>query len=209
MSSWQDSVVTAWQAMSYWELAAVVFAIAYLLLALKQSLWCWYAALASSTIYLFLFWDVNLLMESALQIYYVAMAVFGWYQWKYRVKPDSNDEISGIHCWTITQHLLAIGSVVLLSVFSGYFLSNHTSAALPYLDSFTTWGAVLTTWMVTRKVLENWIYWIVIDSLSIYLCIDRGLYLTALLLTAYLVICVYGWQQWYRQYADTAEPVRA
>ena len=77
-----------------------------------------------------------------------------------------------------------MGSVLLLSAASGWLLSQYTGAAWPYLDSFTTWGAVLTTWMVARKLLENWLYWIVIDGLSIFLYIDRELYLTAALFAA-------------------------
>ena len=72
----------AWAAMSGWELAAVVLGIAYLLLAMRESLWCWYAAFGSTAIFLFIFWDVSLLMESALQVYYLGMAIYGWWHWQ-------------------------------------------------------------------------------------------------------------------------------
>ncbi len=67
------------------------------------------------------------------------------------------------------------------------------------MDAFTTWGAVLTTFMVARKVIENWLYWIVIDGVSVFLYIDRGLYLTAALFVAYVVIVVFGYFNWRRQ----------
>jgi len=86
--------------------------------------------------------------------------------------------------------------VVLISLISGYLLNRHTEAAWPYLDSFTTWASVVTTYMVTKKVLENWLYWIVIDSLSIFLYLDRGLHLTALLFVGYTVIAIFGFYQW-------------
>ena len=76
------ALLQAAQAMSAWEAAAVVLGVAYLLLAMRESLWCWYAAFASTGIFLVLFWNVNLLMESALQVYYLAMAVYGWWQWR-------------------------------------------------------------------------------------------------------------------------------
>ncbi len=200
MSAWQDALQTAWQAMSGWELVAVVLAIAYLLLAMRENILCWYAAFISTGIYLFLFWDVSLLMESALQVYYLAMAVYGWYQWKYRLVASGAGNESGISTWPLRKHGIAISAVLLISLCSGYLLQNHSSAALPFLDSFTTWGAVLTTYMVTKKILENWIYWLVIDGLSIYLYLDRGLYLTALLFVAYLVICVFGFVSWLKHY---------
>jgi nicotinamide mononucleotide transporter len=187
----------ALQAMSLWELAAVVLGVAYLLLAMRESLWCWYAAFASTAIFLFIFWQVNLFMESALQIYYLAMAVFGWWQWKQGSRGSGTLEISR---WSRRQHFYAVGSVLLISLFSGSLLAQYTDAALPFLDSFTTWGSVVTTWMVARKVLENWLYWLVIDGISIFLYLDRGLYLTALLFMAYLIIAVFGYRTWLRHY---------
>jgi len=193
-------------ATSGWELLAVVLAIAYLLLALRENSLCWYCALASTAIYTGLFWDVSLLMESALNVYYMAMAVYGWHQW--RRSDSSRGELHrelhrgiAIHSWPLTHHILAWSLIVLLSVVSGFLLASNTSAALPYLDSFTTWGSVLTTWMVARKVLENWLYWIVIDGASIVLYLDRDLYLTSLLFSAYVIIVVFGYFSWRKRMA--------
>ena len=183
--------------LSGWEACAVVLAIAYLLLAAKESIYCWYCALVSTAIFTFLFWDVSLLMESALNVYYMIMAVYGWHQWRYGGK-----EYSGIPIRTLDskQHLLIIGAVIIISIISGLLLSQHTNAAWPYVDSFTTWGSVITTVMVAKKVLENWLYWLVIDSVSIPLYIDRGLYLTAILFMVYIVIVVVGYLSWRQRY---------
>jgi nicotinamide mononucleotide transporter len=67
---------------------------------------------------------------------------------------------------------------------------------MPYLDSFTTWGAIVTTWMVARKIIQNWHYWFIIDSVSVYLYTSRGLWLTALLFVLYLVLIVIGYREW-------------
>jgi nicotinamide mononucleotide transporter len=83
---------------------------------------------------------------------------------------------------------------------SGYFLSVSTDAKLPYLDSFTTWGSILTTVMVARKVLENWLYWIVINGVSIYLYLDRGLDQTAAMFVLYLVLATIGYYAWKKKY---------
>jgi nicotinamide mononucleotide transporter len=74
---------------------------------------------------------------------------------------------------------------------------SRTDAAFPYFDSFTTVAAIVTTYMVARKVLENWLYWFVIDSISVYLYLARGLTLTALLFVLYLVLIVIGWRRWW------------
>lgn len=214
MQDWQTSLHEAWQLMSGWEVIAVALAIAYLLLAMKESLWCWYAAFVSTAIFTVLFWDASLLMESGLQIYYLGMAVFGWYQWRKGASTYSNSNSNTksnlkIHTWSMRQHLYAIGIVITLSLVSGYFLSNHTQAAWPFVDSFTTWGSVVTTYMVTRKVLENWLYWLVIDSISIVLYWDRDLHLTALLFVAYLVICVFGYIHWRRELKSSTQSLDA
>ncbi len=204
-----SNIEQAAQAMSGWELVAVILGIAYLVLAMKQSIWCWYAAFGSTAIFIGLFWDVSLLMESALNVYYLIMAVYGWWLWRADKKADDkqeNPQRAGkteelpIQSWGLKQHLLAIGSVIILSIISGYLLSENTSAVLPYLDSFTTWGAVITTWMVAKKVLENWLYWIVVDSVAIFLYIDRELYLTALLMMVYVVLVIIGWFNWLPQF---------
>ena len=183
--------------MGIWEAVAVVLGVLYLLLAMWEKISCWYVAFVSTVIFLFLFWDVGLLMESALQVYYLGMAVYGWWHWRQGRTDDSPLPISRWQHW---QHGLAVTAILAASALSGWLLSENTDAARPYLDSFTTWGAVLTTWMVARKILENWLYWLVIDSLSIFLYIDRGLYLTAGLFAVYVVIVIFGFVAWTRHY---------
>ena len=192
-----QSLLSAVQSMSPWEVAAVIFAIAYLLLAVRENILCWLFAFISTAIYTVLFWDVNLLMESALNVYYMAMAVFGWYQWT-RGGHNGGGEPRALAIQSMSgrQNILVITAIAILTFVSGYFLSEHSSAVWPYIDSFTTWASVITTYLVTRKYLQNWLYWIVIDSVSIPLYIDRGLNLTALLFAAYVVIAVFGYLGW-------------
>ena len=179
------------------ELSAVVFAVAYLILAVRENSLCWYAAGISTLIFLFIFWDVKLYMESGLQIYYLAMAFYGWYQWR-----DAQTETASLQVskWSARQHVVALALIATLTYVSGSLLNSGTDANLPFLDSFTTWASVVTTFMVARKILENWIYWLVIDSVSIYLYLDRELYFTSLLFAIYIVIIFFGWFAWNRSY---------
>ena len=199
-----QTFLAAAHGMSLWELAAVLLAIAYLLLAVRESLLCWYCAFVSTAIYTAIFWDVSLLMDSALNVYYMAMAVFGWYQWKYagREQAGEKEKAGGVAIASLsrTQHVIIIVSITLLSLISGYLLSEHSQAAWPYVDSFTTWGSVITTYLVARKYLENWLYWIVIDTVSIPLYLDRGLNLTALLFGTYAIIAIAGYFSWKNHY---------
>lgn len=193
MNDFLQQIGASFSQMLGWELLAVILAIAYLLLIMRENSLGWICALASTAIYTLLFWNVSLLMESALNIYYMGMAVYGWRQW--RTGGDNHKGVS-IQTWSIRRHLLIALVLLAATMVSGYLLSNNTRAAWPYMDSFTTWASVLTTYMVAKKVLENWLYWILIDSISMFLYAERGLYLTALLFAGYLVICVFGYLNW-------------
>jgi nicotinamide mononucleotide transporter len=176
-----------------WEAIAVLLAITYLVLAIRQNIWCWAAAAVSTSIYLFIMFEARLYMESVLQLFYLAMAAYGWYQWRHR---GPNSKVLQVTTWPLSYHVFSIGSVFLLVFVSGYVLSQYTDAALPHVDSFTTWGAVIATYMVARKVLENWVYWFVIDAVSVGLYLNRGLLLTALLFIFYLVLIILGYRSW-------------
>lgn len=190
-----NNIAASFTQMMGWELVAVILAIAYLWLAMRQSQWCWPAAFISTLIYTVLFWKVSLLMDSALNVYYMAMAVYGWWSWQHGGQQHAGVEV---HRWPLLWHGYAVAGILLMTFISGYFLSHNTEAAWPYLDSFTTWASVFTTWLVARKVLENWLYWIVIDFVAMGLYMERGLYLTAILFAAYVVICVFGYRSWQR-----------
>lgn len=179
------------------ETLAVALGMSYLLLAMRENSLCWYCAFFSTAIYVYIFGDVSLYMESALNVYYMGMAVYGWLQWQ---KGGANHSGVEIVRWTAKHHIICILVILIASVISGYLLSVNTDARLPYLDSFTTWASVLTTVMVARKVLENWLYWIVINSVSIYLYIDRDLDQTAAMFTLYLVLSVLGYVVWKKNY---------
>jgi nicotinamide mononucleotide transporter len=179
------------------ETVAVLLGIAYLLFAMRENSLCWYCAFISTGIYIWIFGDVSLYMESALNAYYMVMAVYGWYQWQ---RGGSSSQGIKLNTWGIKQHMAAIGLVLVLSAISGYLLSQNTDARMPYIDSFTTWGSVITTFMVARKVLENWLYWIVINSVAIFLYIDRDLYQTAGLFALYIILSVIGFIAWRKAY---------
>lgn len=182
-------------ALQWLEVAAVVLAVIYLLLAIRQNIWCWAAAAVSTLLYLYIMYAARLYMESALQVFYLGMAGYGWYEWRYGGKGHTELKVS---TWPWRNHLVAGLVVLLLVVVSGELLSRYSSAALPFADSFTTWAAVVATYMVARKILENWLYWFVIDSVSVYLYLSRELYFTAALFVAYLVMIVYGYRSWRR-----------
>lgn len=196
------SIIDALKLMSGWEGLAVLLAIAYLLLAMRENILCWACAFTSTAIYTVLFWNVNLLMESALNVYYMAMAVYGWYQWQRGSQQGTELPIAR---WRWSIHVGICILIAGLTLLSGYLLTGQSTAAWPYVDSFTTWSSVIVTFMVARKVLENWLYWIVIDSVSVLLYFERGLALTSLLMAGYTVMAIVGYIYWRRDWLDGNE----
>ena len=179
------------------EAAGVLFSVAYLVLAIRESLWCWPAALLSSVITIAVMAGARLYSEAGLNVYYAAMAVYGWFQWRYGAA--SRDRALPVSVWPLELHALAIGGSIAASAAIGWFMSRNTDAAFPYLDAFVLVSSLVTTYMVARKVLENWLYWLVIDSLSLYLYWQRGLFMYAWLFALYLVLVVIGFARWRRE----------
>ena len=178
---------------NWFEIVAAILAIAYLLLAMLQDIRCWVAWIISSLMYFFVMYSANLYMEALLQIFYIFIGLYGLYQWRF--KADKKDALK-ITTWSVKNHLIVIGALVFLTFMSGYVLMIYTAAASPFIDAFTTWGAIAASYLVAKKILENWFYWFVIDFVSVFLFISRELYPTALLFVFYLVLVVFGYSAW-------------
>ena len=190
------------------ELCAVLLALAYVILAIQQRRICWIAAIASAMLYSHIFWQVALYLEAVLQIFYIAMAVYGWSAWgrqlldehSHHQSHDQAHDQSHIQTWTGQQHLVACITIVSLSLILGWAMQEWTDAALPFFDAATTVCALLATWMVTQRLLENWLYWIAINTVSIGLYLSRDLSLTAALFAGYVILAIVGYRTWRRQW---------
>jgi len=183
------------QALSPFELVAVVLAIAYLLLAIRQNIWCWLCAGISTAIYVWLFFGARLYMESVLNAFYFVMAIYGWSVWA-SGRTDGHER--PVVRWPLRAHAAAIVSIFAVSMVNGRLLSLFTDAVFPYVDSLTTWSAFWATFLVARKVLENWWYWLVIDVASVAIYWVRDLQLTSLLFVIYVIMIPFGLVSWTR-----------
>jgi nicotinamide mononucleotide transporter len=196
-------LVGAWRDTSWVEIIAAALAVVYLLLAIRQRLECWLAAFVSSCLYVWVLFGARLYMESALNAFYAAMAVYGFWQWQH----GTGGGALAVCRWPIARHAAGVLGVIALSLVSSYYLRRFTPAAWPFADSMVTWSSVFATFLVARKVYENWHWWLVIDSVSLCLYLTRRLYLTMLLFGLYLVLIVIGMRQWRRGLAPAAYAV--
>jgi len=178
------------------EAVAAVLGIVYVVLILRRRRAGWIAGAASSLIYVFLSFAARLPMQALLQAWYVAMGVYGWYSWK----RNAEQEGGRIRSWPASRHVLPLAAIVVISARSARYLAAGTQAAWPWADSLTTWSSLFATWLVARMQLENWLYWIVIDLLTVFLFGAQGHPLTAGLYLMYLGFAVAGFVSWRRQY---------
>lgn len=182
------------------EYLGAALALLYLLLAMKESWWCWPAAIVSSFLYFLVFFEVKLYTEALLQIFYALMAIFGWTKWR----PDAcGNVLEKIKVWPLALHLKFGAFTIALTLPIAFLLYKYTDAALPWVDAPLTTFSILTTYLVAIKVLGNWIYWIVIDAISIVVYAYKGLHVSALLFLIYTVLAYIGWRRWRREYYGT------
>ncbi len=183
------------------EAIAVVLAVLYLVLLIRENILAWVCGGVSSAIYVYLMIDARLYMEAALYFIYFVMAAYGFSVWRRGRTPERDLPVT---VWPVPVHVWAIAVIVALSFVSGNLLERFTDAEFPYIDSLTTWSAIWATFLVARKVLENWWYWLVIDVASIFIYWSRDLQLTALLFVVYVIMIPFGLVSWTRSYREAS-----
>lgn len=192
-----DAMLTGLMALSVWEVIAALLGVGYILFAARESQWCWPMAFVSTLIYTLLFWGEQLPMQALLNFYYMGMAIYGFLLWRQHQQSEEN---VAIHSWSINYNLafLAIGGI--LTVIIGLYLNNTQTSQYPYLDAGVTVFSVLNTWLMARKVLQNWLYWVIIDAAAIVLYLETGFYATVALFSLYTVLATAGFVNWLRLY---------
>ena len=177
------------------EIVATLFGAAYVVLAARRNRLCWLAGAVSSALVGLLSVVRELPMQGALNAYYVGMSVYGWWNW---TRMSGQGELP-VRTLALRWHLLAAALLVPLSWFTAGLLARETQAAWPLLDSLTTWFALYATWLVARARIENWIYWIAIDGVLVYLYYKQGLPIVALQFAVFMGLALAGFVAWRRR----------
>jgi len=181
---------------SLWEWLAVFSSLLYVILISYKHISAWAFAIISSALYIYVCFQGQLYLESLLNGFFLIMGVYGWFLWASEKTEESNKIIK----WRKKAHFLNIGVSLLIVILIGFIFDTYTNQANPYTDSFTSIFSLVATFMVTKKVLENWIYWIIIDSVSVYLFASRELYMTSILFLLYTGIAFFGYFKWKKQF---------
>ena len=175
------------------ESVAVFFSLVYLILAAKENIWCWGAGAISVSLYMYINYDLGYYAQSLLQIFYLIMSIYGYIIWN---KVDAER----IKEWSARKHLIIIFIGAILTFIFGFILKEYVeSSEQPILDALTAIFSVFSTYMVAKKVLENWLYWIIIDALLVYLYCVQEAYILALQFVVYIIIAVFAYFSWMKK----------
>lgn len=176
------------------EILGVVTGFICVWLAARNNIWNFPITILSVIFYIIVFYRARLYADMGLQFYFLGMAIYGWYYWIDR--SDSGEEIKPVQ--RITPALIGIGlvGIALFTVLFGTFLDRQTDAFAPYLDSLCAGGSLFGSFLLSRRIMENWLVWIIVDVIYLYLYVSKELYLTTLLYLAYIVVAVFGYREW-------------
>lgn len=191
------SAFTLWGAPASWlELIALVLSLAMVALNMRVNPLAWPLAIVSSLLYFLVFWDARLYGEGSLQIFFAAVALWGWWQW---LRGTMNDG-SALRVRALSRRA-ALGCALALALAwpaLALFLDHRTDSDVPWLDAFPTAGSLVGQWLLGRKYVENWPAWLVVNVASVLLFAFKGLWLTVLLYVVFALLSVVGWRAWRR-----------
>ena len=191
-------------AVTWLELLAFVLAIAMVVFNIRVNPLGWPLAIVSSLLYFALFWSSRLYGDASLQIFFVVVAGWGWWQWLRGTLADGSAlrvrELGARGRW------IALGAMALAWPATGWFLKRFTDTDVPWWDAFPTAGSVIGQWLLGRKYVENWPAWVIVNVVSVGLFAYKGLWLTVLLYTVFIVMSFAGWRAWRRLAVAQAGP---
>ncbi len=179
---------------SIWEWIAVVTSLLYVVLMSFHKITAWHFAGISSGLYVYICFEANLFLDAFLQVFYVGMAIYGWYSWNSKVQIQKLKRLS------IKTNLLFFGIGIIISLLLGWMFSVWTPQASPYLDAVIFVFSIIATYQATQSIIENWLLWIIIDLAAIYIFGLRELYLTSFLYFIYAGMSVIGYFTWLKIY---------
>jgi len=188
------------------EIIGTISGLIFLYLEIKQNKWLWPVGLFTSLMYIYVFFVAKFYADMSLQFYYVFISIYGWILWSKGASRNQEE----LPISRLSKHLFLIlfGISMLIYVLISFILVNFTDSPIPYWDSFTTALSIVATWMLAKKILEQWLVWVVVNAVSLALYIYKGLYPTSILFFFYTVLAVIGYLQWKKDWLRSKVPAR-
>ena len=161
----------------------------------RQKIWCWPVGIVSVLLYVMVFYQARLYATMGLQVVYVGLAVYGWYAWAKGGRADVPLRVSRASRLTLA---VAFSVGLTLTLGLGAWLGRQTDESLPFTDAAVTSFSLIAQWMQTRKLIENWWLWLVIDIVYVGMNVSQGLMPTAGLYAVYTALAAAGLREWRR-----------
>ena len=192
--------IIQWLTNNYVEVLGFITALIYLYFSIKQKIWLWPFGIATSAFYIYVFFVSKFYADMGLQVYYLLISFYGWYNWLYgkKTKQAENRKLP-VSRLSLRLFYLLLPITIGLIIAIAFILIRYTDSPIPWWDSFTTALSIVATWMLARKILEHWIIWIVVDAVSMGLYIYKGLFLTVVLFFIYTSLAVIGYFEWKKE----------
>jgi len=190
-----------WLPMSWLEIVATIFGLWSVICYVKESVWSWPTGLINVLLFILLFWNDKLYADTGLQVIYVGLQFYGWWQWLHGGKQRTPLTITRTtpRLWLT---LALIGVAIFVPM--GLLLDHYTDTDVPWIDSLPAVTSLIAQWMISKKKLENWWVWIVTDIIYIPLYCYKELYLTAGLFSIFMILCILGYRSWLKSLCASA-----
>ncbi len=193
------NLIAKWISENYIEILGAILGIAYIFFSIRQNILTWPVGLLTSILYVWVFLGAKLYADMVLQIYYVVISIYGWYEWLYG-NQNGNDTALKVSRLTIRLGSVLALITALIFVLIWIVLKNYTDSNVPVADALATSFSLIATWMLARKILEHWLIWIFVDIFSIGLFWYKELYPTVFLFAVYTVMAIVGFIEWKKEF---------
>ncbi len=183
--------------MSYFEIIASILGLISVWLLTKQNMWCWPTGILMVVMYIYIFYEARLYSDMLLQVFFAVMQVYGWYYWHKGIHENKTLVVKFL---SLREIIFWAISVILFAGLLGLLMKKYTNADLPYIDATTAAMSVIAQWLMTKKIIENWILWIIADVIYVGMYFYKGLYATSILYFIFLGLAILGFMEWKKSY---------
>jgi len=189
-------MLESWLLKNWIEIAGAIISLIYLFFSIKQRIWLWPFGIMSALFYILIYFQSKLYADMGLQVYYVMISLYGWVVWSRKSKSGNDEKALEVTHVSINMVPWIIIAFIILSGALYWILDEFTDSDVPFWDALTTAGGIVATWMLARKFIEHWLFWILLNIISIVLYIYKGLYPTTLLFVVYTTMAFVGYREW-------------
>lgn len=165
---------------------------------MKENIWCWPFGILSSLLSIFLFIEAKLYSEAILYFFFALVGVYGWYKWKHK----TNQKSLIVRTAKPQNHLIWILLGLAAAYGLGSYFKNNSDAEAPFWDAHTTIFSFIASYLEANKILSSWVYWIIINGVSIWLYFIKGLEIYAGLMVIYFFLSFVGYLEWRKSHAE-------